>query len=372
MAASMPLLKPGREGLAAILIMFAFIPPAGAATKPMLHFAVADPLSPEERSNFDPRRIDTLPIWGHRFSIRGQDYKYRLVGRPPASGTATTIPTLIVPIRLTVPDPTHAGPPIVFDATPIVAHVIASPLFTAGRGLQFIDAMLRTEFPVAPAEWHTLYAATAGPTLDVAMPPGQTLIIPSKSGKKFGFLVDSKPVNQAISAFLHANPDPHALTVFITYNSVESFAFGYHSWAWGDHAHTSALVYMYSSWMEGIDDAIGFPSPDTATLSHEIVETEHDPLIGSVTREWGDHFRKNRCFQKLIEVADAVEFAPLGLVYSYEMGTQDGRPYKYTVQNMALLPWFTREKPSSALGGAYSFPDPAILSSAAPMDCVGK
>ena len=91
-----------------------------------------------------------------------------------------------------------------------------------------------------------------------------------------------------------------------------------------------------------------------------------------MTREWGNHFRKNRCFQKLIEVADAVEDAPLGLVYSYEMGTQDGKPYRYTVQNMPLLPWFTREKPSSAQGAAYSFPDPAILLSPAPMRCVGK
>ena len=101
------------------------------------HFAVVDPLSPQERSTFDPRRIDTLPSWERRFSIRGQGYKYRLVGRPPSSDATTTIPTIIVPIRLTVPDPTHLGPPIIFDATPIVPHVIASPLFTAGRGLQF-------------------------------------------------------------------------------------------------------------------------------------------------------------------------------------------------------------------------------------------
>jgi len=344
---------------------------AGSAdAKP--RFAVVDPLSPQERATFDPRKVDTLPSWERRFSIQGQGYKYRLVGQPPSSGAATAIPTIIVPIRLTVPDPTHLGPPIVFDATPIVSHVIASPLFTAGRRLQFTDSMLRTEFPKAPDAWHTLYAPTAGPTLDVAMPEGGTLVIPSKSGKKFGYLVDSDPVNQAITFFLHRNADPHTLTIFITYNSVESFAFGYHSWVWGDRARNSALVYIYSSWMEGIDDAIGFPSPDTATLSHEIVETEHDPLISSVTREWGNHFRKNRCFQKLIEVADAVEDAPLGLVYSYEMGTQDGKPYKYTVQNMALLPWFTREKPSPAQGGAYSFPDPAILLTPAPMRCVGK
>lgn len=36
-----------------------------------------------------------------------------------------------------------------------------------------------------------------------------------------------------------------------------------------------------------------------------------------------------------------------------------------TMQTEALLPWFERESPSSAVAGAYSYPDTTILTSVA-------
>jgi hypothetical protein len=50
----------------------------------------------------------------------------------------------------------------------------------------------------------------------------------------------------------------------------------------------------------------------------------------------------------------------------------DGQPFDFTVQNAALLPWFAREDPSSALDGAYSFPTVGILTKPAPMHCVKR
>lgn len=323
-------------------------------------------IAPQAR--IDERKLQTVPVWGHHFSIAGKPYKYVLVGAPPSAKTTTAIPALIVPIRLSVPD---AG--AVFDATPIVPHILGSPLFAkspANGNLQFADAMLRAEFPKARPGWHTLLAPSIGPTIEVAAPPGTVEITEAASGNLFGYIRDSSIVNKPIGRFMRENPQPGAIMIFITYNSVESFAFGYHSWKWGDDAHGSALVYMYSSWLEGVDDAPGFPAPDAATLSHEIAETIHDPLINSVTLRWGDHFRRNKCFDTLIEVADAVEDAPLRLVYYKELGFSEGRPYLFTLQNSALLPWFTREQPSSARGGAYSFPSPLPLHKPAPLACV--
>ncbi len=339
-------------------------------------FTVVDPLTPSERATFDARSVETVPTWGQEFQVRGKTYSYRFVGQAPSSAVTTSIPTVIVPIRLIVPDAVHPGaPPTVFDATPIVPHIVSSPLFSptlSGNMIQLHDAMLRAEFPTAPSDWHTILTPQPGPTLDITVPPGSVEITRAKSGKLYGFIVDSGPVNRAISAALHAAHDPQQIMIFVTYNSVESFAFGFHSWVWGDRKHESAIIYMYTSWMEDIDDAIGFPSPDAATLSHEIVETVHDPLLTSVTREWGNHFRDNKCFQSLIEVADAVEDAPLRLVYAKELALLDGRPFLYTLQNAALLPWFERESPSSAADGAYSFPSPRPLRKPAPMRCVPK
>lgn len=294
----------------------------------MPHFAVIDPLGHVARRSFDADKLATLPTWKRRFEIEGHSYSYRIVGAQPDSGTTTWVPTLIVPIRLVVPDQAA-----VFDAAPIVAHIVSSPLFsrTLSVGqLQFADGMLRAEFPDAPRGWHTLLAPMAAPALEIVMPKHSVKVYQSQSGKLFGHIRDSHTVNLAIAHYMRKHPDPATMMVFITYNSVESFAYGYHSWRWGDRAHGSAQVYMYSSWMEDIDDVLGFPSPDAATLSHEIVETIHDPLITSVTRRWGDHFDGNRCFDTLIEVADAVEDAPLRIVYAKQVALRDGQPFAYT------------------------------------------
>ncbi|MDQ2762673.1 MAG: hypothetical protein M3Y22_04040, partial [Pseudomonadota bacterium] len=157
--------------------------------------------------------------------------------------------------------------------------------------------------------------------------------------------------------------------VFVTYNALENFAFGYHSFFYTQRK-SSATVYTYTSWLEGVDDAFSVPSPDATTLAHEIAEASHDPLITSLTLLWGDAFRHNRCFQKYIEVGDAVEDAPAPQQL-WEQTVQSGGTVKtYTLQTEALLPWFERQTPSTVLGGAYSFPDVASLTTAAPLTCV--
>jgi hypothetical protein len=348
---------------------------AAASELPLSRHAIIDPLKSltvQQRIDFDKtitaRKIDTVPTWHRSFFIKGTQYHYRLVGAAPSAAT-TSIPVVIIPIRLTVPADT--GGETVFDAAKIAPHITSSPLFTAlpsGGDMQFGDGLLRANFPDAPAEWHTLLAPTIGPTLDITAPLGTVRLKHTKSGNPFGYIVDSSIVNKPISAYLKANPQPHAILIFVTYNSVERFAFGYHSWRWGPDRRR-ALVYMYTSWFEGIGAVFGFPSPDAATLSHEIAETIFDPLITSVTREWGDPFNKNHCFDHLIEVGDAIEDAHLPKVYAQELGQLDGQPYLYTLQNEALLPWFERQTPSTARDGAYSFPEASALTAAAPMNC---
>src|SRR5471030_2509143 len=95
--------------------------------------------------------LQTLPMWSAGFSIAGADYSYTLVGAAPTVAQTTVIPAVIVPIRLTVSDYSVDGVhPVVFDATKAIPSILGSPLFEdspyASGNLQFIDAMLRTEF----------------------------------------------------------------------------------------------------------------------------------------------------------------------------------------------------------------------------------
>lgn len=320
--------------------------------------------------------LTTLPTNSASFSIAGQTYAYTLVGTAPTTPLTTVIPTVIVPIRLTVSDYSVDGVhPVVFDGTRAIASMLGSPIFQASPyaagNLQFADAMLHTEFPRAPRAWHTLFAPSVAAPIDIVAPPGSVRVIRTKSGALLGVIRDGSIIDVGrdapINAWLRAS-SPQTYVVFVTYNALEASAFGYHAFSY-TQKKASATVYTYTSWLEGVNDAFTVPSPDATTLAHEIAEVVHDPLITSVTLRWGDAFNHNRCFQKYIEVGDAVEDAPAAQQLWRQTVQSGGTVKTYTVQTEALLPWFERQTPSPALAGAYSFPDQASLTTAAPLTC---
>ena len=321
----------------------------------------------------EERRLVTLPTWTGHFSIKGTPYSYSFVGSNPRSGMQTTIPTIIVPIRLTIPDYKVNGRPLVLDATKVDADVEGSPIFYPSfyvSGVrQFADAMLHAEFPNAAEGWTLTLSPSVAPTLDITVPKGDARVIKAKSGKLVVLIRDDSVIDQPIMQWTRDYDSPGSLVIFNTFNALEHNAFGYHSFVYSDQ-RAQALQFIYNSWLVGIGDAVGFPSPDAVTLSHEIAEVIHDPLGTSTTRRWGDAFRKNRCFQRYIEVGDAVEYAPPRLQFYDQWGDVDGKPRLYTLQTEALLPWFERQTPSHALGGAYSFPGNQALTRAAPLNCV--
>jgi hypothetical protein len=96
-------------------------------------------------------------------------------------------------------------------------------------------------------------------------------------------------------------------------------------------------------------------------------ETFNDPFvtadgIHNVTPWWQSSFN---C-QNDLEDGDVIE----GLPNDNAVITMNG--YSYHVQNEALHQWFEGQTPSDATGGAYSYPDPTVLTSAAvsqPFNC---
>ena len=283
-------------------------------------------------------------------------------------------PTVLVPIKLIVPDIKVNGRALVFDATKSMPNVIASPIFTPAAfdsgTLQFTDAMLHAEFQQAPADWHLLFTPTVAKTLEITAPAGSVSAMQAKSGAYLGVVNDDTVLDDAIlKAVRKYGPDSYV--IFVTYNALEHDGFGYHG-AHVGNGGTTATVYAYNSWLVGVDDLLGLASPDADTFAHEMAETVHDALGLSQTLLWGDWFNKNRCFQKYIEVGDAVEDAP-GPVQNYRQKvTRNGKTVTYTLQTEALLPWFEREFPSSAIHGAYSFPGETALLGPAPLTCGKK
>jgi hypothetical protein len=62
----------------------------------------------------------------------------------------------------------------------------------------------------------------------------------------------------------------------------------------------------------------------------------------------------NGLCQHHLETGDVIETLP-GEVKTIHLGG-----IAYHVQNEALLPWFAGQTPSTAINGAYSYPDPVL------------
>ncbi len=317
--------------------------------------------------------IVSLPSWTQSFTIQGKSYSYTLVGTDPSLGAAvTTIPTTIVPIRLTIPDYLVNGEPLVLDGTKAMRSVLNSPIFhnsdyDSGKGLQFTDAMLHAEFQHAPPGWDVVLQPNVAPSIDVTTDPGKTDVYIAKSGK-YAAVINDNVVDKAIDLYLNKNFAPSTYIIFVTYNALEGGAFGYHD-ALMNNAGTGLQVYTYTSWLEDVGDVFDLPSPNSDTLAHEAAEVVHDAFSTSLTLKWGDWFNKNRCFQKYIEVGDAVEDAAPRIQNTPQKVVVNGKPKKYVVQSEALLPYFTRESPSSAINGAYSWPNEKAITGPAPLTC---
>jgi hypothetical protein len=339
--------------------------------------------NPAERRRFraamDSGTLQTLPYWQGSFTIGPTSYNYTILGGNPQNSGNTKIKTVLVPLSITVSDYSLDGQnALVFDATPVMAEVIGSPIFQVSNYLtgyqQFGDAMLRAEFPTAPANWHTILTPVIAATVNITIAAGGAQVFQATNGTLFANILDDSAIDDAILNLLHAGQfTPDEYPIFISYNSSEHDALGYHAAIFQEN-QTQENVFAYTSWLDGLDTLFApLPSPDAATLSHEVAETLHDAFNGdleSLTLEWGDAFNHNKCFQSFIEVGDAVEDAAAHTQLHQQVVGFGSQAHVYTLQTEAMLPWFERKTPSDALAGAYSFPDIWVLKQAAPYNCV--
>lgn len=320
--------------------------------------------------------LQTLPYWRGSYSIGDKRYHYTFLGGSPKSGGTTQIKTLIVPVRLTISDFSENGKtPLVLDAAQVTGQILRSPIFKSSDYItgfqQFGDAMLHAEFPEAVSDWHTILTPAVAAAMNITVPAGASQVFRAKSGKLLA-IVQDKVIDDPIFAAMKSGAyAPDQYVIFVTYNALEEDAFGYHDAVFRE-AKSQENVFTYSSWLVDVDDLFTIPSPDTATLSHEVAETLHDAFLANLSSRtllWGDPFDRNKCFQSFIEVGDAVEDAPAHIQLHQQVVGKGKNAQIYTLQNEALLQWFERKSPSDALAGAYSFPDIWVLPDPAPLTC---
>lgn len=373
-------------------------------------------------ARFGIPNIDSVVNFNGQYFTAGQDsngnpqkhWYFNTLGNPPQQGGTTTINAPIVPVSLDLrnadgsprfvkvvggnvitcanpPDPSCH--PLFFDATPFITPILESPVFSNANytsspvPTQFADAVARAEYQKAKPDWHTLLAPSVKTTRTMVLLRGTYQFTLNPDGTCCFFVLLN--VNAFENAFFPSTSTfpPDSSTPIgaaensgdITTKDLSTFFFppaylfiptpkgnlccigGFHTFDFegGDASNGNVprlFVLNYSTWDQPI-----FQDPttlDVTGLSHEVSETYNDPFVvadgvHNLTPWW---LSPNGNCQNDLEVGDVIEGLPR---QAFPITMPNG--VTYHPQNEALLQWFEFESPSSAINGAYSYPDITTL-----------
>jgi len=326
-------------------------------------------------------------------------WEYAMAGNRPELGGTTVFDAPIVPVSLDLLDYDGSvrivsGERLHYSVHPFVDSVVNSPMFqvtdysSSDTPTQFGDAIQRAEFYNSMRQdWHTLLRPAVKTERTLAIPRGSYFFALQADGSCCAFvLVDINVFSQLlfppsagdtktpVGAAEHAGDiTPQSVSSFLfpnTYlylngNPNHCCVLGFHTYDFepGDAANgfrEKRYVLNYASWISPGLFASGFE--DVTALSHEIVESLNDPFVGSdgvhgITPWW---LSENGNCQNDLEVGDVLEGLPDSTV-AISM-----RRRTYHPQNIALLQWFEFQSPSTAIAGAYSYPNENVLTSLSP------
>jgi hypothetical protein len=359
----------------------------------------------QAHSRFGIFGIDSIPNFNDQFFADGFDFNgnpnrhwyTNTVGNPAQMGRTTLIGAPLQPVNIQLEDKNGnlrfiGGHPLISDATQFVAPVLGSPVFSnavyssGAEPTQFSDAIQRAQyFNKMKPDWHTLLVPDSKPVLTMhirqaaSCPTGPHFagcnyvfslnadgtccryILVNDNPPDFVFenglgnivvtdIVNNVITTKDISTFLFPN-------VFVFFgDTTNCCVLGFHTYFFEPGSDPEKRwVLNYSSWISPGVFGPGFV--DVTALSHEIAETYNDPFVVSdnvhnLTPFW---LSPNGNCQDDLETGDVIEGLPNATFPIVLNG------FTYHPQNEALQQWFKFESPSSALGGAYSYPNAQVL-----------
>lgn len=313
-----------------------------------------------------PASSKTVPHWTSSFTYQGVTYPFTMVGTNPSTNSTTTVDVAIIPFDFQFADGT------VLAGSSKVANVLGSPNFQAAvyssGNTQFADAVQRAEFwsavSTTSSQWHTLIPSnpTVYPTQVIQVPQNQaTVLVGSVSHRRFALMSSSwfsDRLHEAINALHISSTTLPIILVYDTFLYQHSLnnccILGYHgafSSANGN-GNQQIQTFAFAAWPDPNIFPVGWA--DVLPLSHEISEWTNDPFIRNFVPPWQFPGIPGSC-QGNLETGD-----PMEVVAHPDFPVTIGG-FTYHPQTEAILPWFTREVPSSAIGGAYSYPDTTKL-----------
>jgi hypothetical protein len=311
-----------------------------------------------------------LPTFSSSFTTNGVTFPYTMVGAAPATGRTTRLKTVVVPLRMVF---TGFDQNATFEPDFAVRNMIRSPMyepadFINGRG-QFVDQFQRATFwnQMDPARrWHTIMSEPdVGRKFTINVTPANGSLS-TVNGGLIGNMEINAFENELIAIIPRLHLDSDETPLFVT-QSVTADALGFHDAVMVPAEHNTQKVqsFMWSSWLDPVQvgDLIG----DVSTLNHEMAEWADDPFVNNAAPLWAFPPKNQVCGDiPFLEVGDPQGNGPDFALFPVVPVRING--FTYHLQDLALLQWFSREVPSSALNGWYSFPDTTQLTSPA-VDC---
>lgn len=308
----------------------------------------------------------TIPLWS--YSTVGYDsntYTGMMVGRSPFfhGKRVTTIPTVVVPVKLTFADTGTVFDPTAPDVcapggVSVLSLLLSSPIFqntsytmngAAVGSTQYLDAFQRANFwsLVSGTPYHTVFSSSPKvlPVVSVTVPIGngstnigvcrnygtmqftwwdnfvQTMLIPSLAGQGVGPATFPQIILDSVAELIPA-----------------CCATGYHNSFLNGGVFQS---YSVNEW-----DTSGFVGGTTDTMSHEVAEWMDDPNTSNPVPSWGAEGQvpSPNC-QNNLEVGDPLTGT------AFPQVTLGG--VTYDLQELTFYSWFYGGT-SLGSGGDYS------------------
>jgi hypothetical protein len=340
-----------------------------------------DPIS-SSQSSLDPATVTgarTIPYFTYSATdpSNGATYTLEMVGTNPALGTTTTVPVVIIPIRLNF---ANGG---VLDATERAITVANSPLFVnsaystqmAGGAVgQYGDVIMQAQVNAIGSGYHVLLGAPVIlPTEAIDVPQNHgTAFVTSQvfntNGVVYGLIDLNWFFNQVYNLMNALHIPPEILPIFLSDNGLlyqnNSYA---NCCTWARHGTSGGLpsngnanvnTYIWGSYLEpGI-----FTKPrkvpigglqDIAALSHAVIDWMNDPFVLNQVTPWMTPTAPQFGCDGYLE-----EGQPLVGFWFPISGNPDPSPLAGGVWHPtdAVFPqWFLRQSPSSAFDGHYTF-----------------
>jgi chitinase len=351
--------------------------------------------SPPPAAPAAPPQTISLPTFTATSTVSGTNYTYTLIGGDPARGGTTTIPTVLVPITLTIEAPMDAaGNRAVLDAAPIARQVVGSPIFAkyafASGTTQYADALMRADFykESGGGDWHTLLGQPKMVPVKISVPIGFGYVLTSKRTGRRLAMVDLRFMQEALFKHLpKAAAGAGALVIAVARDTtyyVNADATQCCRWgAYGvDTSAGARQPFVLGTFLDpNVVEVDADVQPITQVLAQFFRDPLHDPLYrgargtpapGNIFPAWMKVPAKSVAeLPRQNSAAGGTGIASGGndptdvnwknAVQASKafVATSAGMPYH--LQNVALLHWYNQSPSPTSLNRAYSFPDPTAL-----------